>query len=110
MSDLHERLLAEVQRRLDAANAYDGSCAGNHRHCGDECEEYQAIHDTIDAIRRYEADLRRLERHHPRLVALCVPVCGRCHPAEPGTGNGLWPCDEVRDLAASLGVEVTDVV
>lgn len=65
MTDLHTHLVTEVQRRLEIARSYQGACDGNHRHCGDECEEYQAVHDTLDAVRRYEADLRRLDRHKP---------------------------------------------
>jgi hypothetical protein len=128
VSDLHERLLAEVQRRLDVARGGGGrglnwrvgvaDQEGRVEHDGEDIfpvvydEGYPtedeachiALHDPADAIRRYEADLRRLERHRPG-------VNGRYCDDEACSGaarDGLiinWPCDEVRDLAASLGVE-----
>jgi hypothetical protein len=113
-ADLHSRLVAEVLRRLEVARAAtpgpwspdkpwlsdvvnsallgpvaDCSIGTGYRAQSLEDARHIALQDPGDAIRRYGADLRRLERHAPRK---CV---------------GFWPCNEVRDLAASLGVEVT---
>jgi hypothetical protein len=52
-----------------------------------------ALHDPADAVRRYEADLRRLERHAPE---------------NDWCDISSWPCWEIQDLAASLGIEVSE--
>lgn len=156
MTDLHAQLLAEVQRRLDIARAAaagpwsihtagtgirsstpyawvlrpDGAPIAERHNGGTVADvEHIALHDPADAVRRYEADLRRLERHvrsegRPHLIARrnAEPDwrCMRCGIAEIEAAASaaceaqyvcrcgeLYPCPEVRDLAASLGVEVT---
>jgi hypothetical protein len=69
--------------------------------------EHIALHDPADALRRYAAALRVLDRHQTCVAHGVVradgpeirhaPQCHRC-------GSVDWPCVEVRDLADSLGV------
>lgn len=79
---------------------------------------YQHCHDSLEALG--SAGRRRiLERHAPEMVnrhgtITPVPQCetcaGMCHSRsglacdEPV--DGLWPCDEYRDAAAGLGVDL----
>lgn len=68
-----------------------------------------AAHDPADAIRRHEAALRVLQRHRPQpgdwsLAAgheheICCRACAEIDHdvSQP------WPCDDIRDVAASYG-------
>ncbi len=83
-----------------------------------------ALHDPADAERRYTSALRVLERHaiiHRNIGWLEpddgwqggsyaeLPVCGRCVPKHSHFGSRAevpeGACIEVRDLAASLGLD-----
>ena len=127
MTDLHTRTRAEVERRLTVARAAtpgpwelgdawlqagvlaDRFGPGRCAYCnlgedysvvvGPNIAEPDAahivLHDPADAIRRYEHALKVLDRH----VAIDSPSCSWC---EQGL---LAPCDEIRDLAVSLGID-----
>jgi hypothetical protein len=84
------RPIARVQRLTDIL---DGAAAAAHI----------ALHDPADAIRRYERDLRVLERHTHRssTTSNAVDGVGQPHPGvcnwcEPGRRH--WPCVDIRDL------------
>ena len=148
--NLHELLVAEVQRRLEVVRAATGrhwysnggweirtvpvgdveaadppfwflvARPGEQRQSAWADFRHIALHDPADAVRRYEADLRRLERHAPRVepasryrpeIVECEHCASLCH-SRSGLGcetpDAPWPCDEIADLAASLGMEVTE--
>jgi len=88
--------------------------------------EYIALHDPVDAIRRYEHALAILDRHYiihrdvgwlqledGELVEEYaeLPVCVVCVPRHSNFGTNpvaVGACIEVRDLATSLGLETSD--
>jgi hypothetical protein len=116
---LHDRLRAELDRRLALANAAETfrpspwNCPGPpfddrvedrfgsgvaYDIPGDGLGPYIALHDPADALRRYAGELEVLERHFP-------------------VGDGEWcagqhlmsrlsDCPEIRSLASRLGVSV----
>jgi hypothetical protein len=127
MADLHERLTAAVTERLDVARAatpgpwsrygnlgyavfteayddpdYDPP-AVTHGSDMEADAEYIALHDPADAIRRYERDLRVLERHRP-----AADEPGLCAWCFAGDDYLPYPCPEIRDLALAYEVELTE--
>ncbi len=135
-ADLHDQIRAEVERRLGIARAASKGpwMAATHtgrkdgvsligrvegRGTGGQAiavfaasDVYQrakdaahaALHDPADAIRRYEYALKVLDRHDTKPVwnggDLLHYRCAFC---------GIAPhiCADVRDLATSLGIEVS---
>ncbi|MEV2239597.1 DUF6221 family protein [Micromonospora sp. NPDC049891] len=73
-------------------------------------------HCPNSVMDRIAADRRLLARHAPRPHGMgepadrpgeydeIGPVCERC--GKPGEYGVIWPCDDVRDLAAVYGVEL----
>lgn len=134
---LHDRLRTEVEKRIEVAKAAtpgpwraekDNEHAPwllyeierfrgyrNHVYVGDDAETAQfiALHDPADAIRRYEAALRVLKRHapiddpnqRPGVRLICADDWGDDDGPHLST---TWPCSELRDVAASLGVDLDD--
>lgn len=130
---LHERIRAEIERRLavaKAAGSWDWKCeqsgwdgllwsvkpdepeiAIHHGAVAapSPLREHIALHDPADAIRRYEGELETLERHYPiqeRDNLGPVVICAY----EWGDSDGYmvryeW-CPEVKALAHRLGVSV----
>lgn len=94
-------------------------CDDEEDGCPDEARGWKAearfiaAHRPADAIRRHEAALRVLQRHRPErgdwwFVAgheheICCRACAEIDydVSQP------WPCDDIRDVAASYG-EVID--
>lgn len=126
VSDLHERLTAAVNERLEVAqlaqagpwhigNVVDPTTPCNvHTFPGARGvadgvpwldAEHIAANDPATVIRHCERDLRVLERHAPsgdRTATWCNVCMGEL-------GDSLdWPCDEIRDLATAYGVEVLE--
>lgn len=67
-----------------------------------------AVASPEAVIRACEADLRVLERHVPLIAITDLSVfCPRCRRNGWGGGVQPWPCDDIRDLAARYGIEVT---
>lgn len=124
MPDLHARLTAALQARLEVARAAtpgpwtcvvmpdserrirndDGATvlAVPKGAIADEDIDHFAANDPATEIRRVEALLRVVERHARATVA---GVCDWC-------SNDQWvaraPCPDIRDLAAGEGIEVGD--
>jgi len=133
MADLHERLTAAVEARLEVARAATpGPWAPDHPWLSDvvnsallgavadcsvgtgyraqslEDARHIAAHDPATVIRHCERDLRVLRRHkvcHGLDPAYCPhPQFNACHRCAQN-----HPCDEIRDLAEAYAVEVGDV-
>ncbi len=127
-TDLHERLMAEVTRRLDVARAAadgrpiwiiteippytDPVLLAMEPEADDaftlgsvdvdlSVREHIALHDPADSIRRYERDLTVLRRHSP--TGRTRGWCDHCYDGE--TGDVPYPCVEVRDVVAEYGLE-----
>jgi hypothetical protein len=118
---LHTHLRTVIEERLTIARvALSMANVGNTYRWRAELmilNEFVAFvfqHDPADAVRRYEADLRRLERHAPSpqlhydevVCDYCYDLCHSRSGLMCDTPDAPWPCDEIKDLAASLGVEV----
>lgn len=94
-------------------------CDDEQDGCPDAARDWNAegrlieLHSPPDSIRRYEYTLRLLDRH--QLVLLrggpgakyyeTTLVCRTCSP--PQFAEDAWPCPDIRDLATSLGIEVS---
>lgn len=140
-TDLSTRILAELDRRTKAAEAAspgpwriddedddtvvlavdDEVAAQAYALSGRQqraTAEHIALHDPADALRRYAAARRVLERHQPdnelpinakfwECVVCSVEI--ECNSDRVGTHyhTVLWPCPEILDLCASLGIEVS---
>lgn len=118
-ADLHSRIASELAHRLALAQSvmghqlFDGTgivtmSPPNHPRSTVVLPSHVAIfarvHGPADAILRYSSALRVLERHRRYIVpegygALSgKPNCAVC--------NGhVYPCNEIADLAASLGLD-----
>jgi hypothetical protein len=123
MSDLHERLLAAVNERLELARAaqagYPGPWAPDdlyggkveaadgdavaHDIPGDHLAPFIAANDPASVIRHCERDLGVLGRH----VRYRIPKgyepegrlnCFRCNELK-------WPCTEIADLATAYDID-----
>lgn len=92
--------------RVEPAPDDEGGHVTNH----DADATFIAAHDPADALRRYERDLKTLARHHPVGFHHMGSLCAGCSITEGGSVLRFveWPCDEAFDLAAALGVEVSD--
>lgn len=132
---LHDRLRAELDRRLAVARAATpgpwrvdptATVVPHLRHwngpgssgvCAAELELiwrgvvanedawHIALHDPADAIRRYVGELEVLERHN----GYVIPAGHGHYSGRPNCNvcNGMeWPCREIRSLASRLGVNV----
>lgn len=108
---LHDRLRAELDRRLAVARAATPAWAnvGTVVEAGpdgvpfvgnDYVVEHIALHDPADAIRRYLGELEVLQRHAP----MSGGSCEQCWHGTPD--DSTWPCPEIRSLASRLGVNV----
>lgn len=103
MTDLHARILAELDRR-DAAAAAVGERWGLtfgwdelvDEHLPESVAAYTKTASPADALRRYTAARRALERHEQ-----ADPWRSFCAYSREGV---LWPCEDIRDLARSLGI------
>jgi hypothetical protein len=101
---LHDRLLAEVERRKALAVAALDEWAGIEApdSWGEVVADFADAHDPADALRRYERDLKVLARH--QAIHMNPPAeCRECS----SDVYVHWPCAEILDLAAALDVEVT---
>ena len=125
---LHDRLLAEVERRKAlAAAAMPGPwefykaahdvCVQSadrqwviyYTSAADTADEvarqladaaFIAAHDPADALRRYERDLKTLARHYESMHDWGGGACS--------DDAKDWPCEDILDLATGLDVEVSD--
>lgn len=113
--DPHARIRAEVTRRLAIAREAAEYCPtpwylGTDQVIDDDSDTvvvafrevaaHIVLHDPADAIRRYERDLRVLQRHTP--VGRTRGWCYYCYDAE--TGDAPWPCPEITDMATAYGL------
>lgn len=131
MSDLHARLVAAVEHRLDLARAAQNAGRGEwsqfdpDREPGliqDERGEivtydegrptegqaaFIAANDPATILRHAEADLRRLERHGPWRSD---PASNRPDPATRCARCDYirHPCDELADLMDAYAVELPE--
>jgi hypothetical protein len=65
-----------------------------------------ALHDPADSIRRYSSALRVLERHTLRQSTSAHLFCGpECRGGDCYRCGVEYPCPDIRDLAASLGLD-----
>lgn len=136
---LHDRLEAEINRRLAVARAATPgpwkarteypqtvtsptygpdssdedswviSAALTHRPGPDAT--HIALHDPADAVRRYEGELQVLERHRPEPDD-CFDSgahCAWCRAPSDAFHDIQWPCAEIKSLAHRLGVKVSEV-
>lgn len=79
-------------------------------------DDFTDLHTPADALYRYEAAHRVLERHTPPLSVpkhdpgpYSCTVCSYRDDQEPSRSRWVsWPCEEIRDLAASLRVDITE--
>jgi len=118
--DIHTRLVAKVNERLERAKAAHrsdlkpgwwnngGGVVGLRR----EVNAFLAANDPATVIRHCEADLRRLERHAPDRhydgTFVCSANCSVwSEPAEEWL-PAPHPCTEIRDLAYAYGVSLND--
>lgn len=126
VSSLHERIAAELDRREEMARAvpylaakmWDNRTQGvgalaARRHWTDEAAEAieacARLHEPADALRRYAAARRVLDRHKAVEWDEGDVGCWHCSGQDAVEGIAFaWPCPEIRDLAASLGLEVDD--
>lgn len=138
MTTLHDRLVSAVTERLELARtatrkrwvSYDGKygCEGivdvfavhlHHRAGGYGAQPGRAdvahmvANQPSVIIRACEADLRRLERHRPLECSndRCPHGmwCVGCDPDfDYACAERPWPCSEITDLAASLGVAIDE--
>lgn len=96
--DLHARLVAAVQRRLDVARA-----ASYYRttpeYVAGEVLAWAKANDPATIVRHCERDLRVLERHRPIANG---PIGGEICDYD----GGAYPCPDAEDLAAAYAVEV----
>ena len=130
-ADLHSRIAVDVHDANWAAEiAFDevtevaGWRARTQDGCGittvgvEEIAVFVAEHDPADAERRYSAALRVLNRHavgeqsnwSRDRGSYVEPSCDHCELTS-NDGDPLyrdWPCPEIRDLAASLGLDITE--
>lgn len=124
MSTLHERLLAEIERRERTALGHSDEPEQWTYHAGDavirdgdgwevtsDLAERHArhveLHDPADALRRYARDRKVLERHErDHIYDEYVWSCVRCTDGDLVAVE--WPCDDIRDLAESLGVPIEE--
>lgn len=133
MTDLHTRLLAALDARLERARAATPFWRGVRALIGhalsDDERAFIAASDPATEIRRVEALRRVVERHAPMQESWTVPpkyetgtfgmrvtepareaswtVCSGCECwTNVGEGHKEWPCADVRDLAAGEGIEV----
>ena len=122
---LHDRLKAELDRRLAVAKAAGGwtwMCEQPHDfhallwsrkpdepkiavthgtlNLSAPLRDFVALHDPADAIRRYLGELEVLERHAP----MSGGSCEQCWHGTPD--DSTWPCPEIRSLASRLGVSL----
>lgn len=67
--------------------------------------EHIEIHDPVDAGRRYTAYRRILTRHYPTETADWPPRFG-APPVYCDACTQNWPCADVMDVAASLGLDL----
>lgn len=70
-----------------------------------------ALHDPVDALRRYAHYRKVLERHRPTRWpnvedGYDAPACAGCGRDDAGDPRYLCPCPEVVDLAEALGMSV----
>ena len=115
MADLHTRITAEIERREEAARDAESFCPSPWRRDGDRVidssghvvvttytgvVDHVAPADPADALRRYAHYRRILERHEQ--VDPWRSFCSYCHEGV------LWPCEDVRDIAEALNVELED--
>ena len=109
MSNLHDTVYAEVQARLEMAKkAETANVSGRWEvESTNTPSEVQTMitfwsraTSPADSIRRYERDLKVLERHYPTTMG-GAPLSNN---DECGCA-GFWPCDEITDLAESLGIQ-----
>lgn len=122
---LRERVEAELARREQVARrattgpwawehvnesvwdvyAHRGVAVGVHVGDVDSSDDaaHIALHDPADALARYAAARRVLERHgRDHIYDDQTWSCVRC--VDSDLVHALWPCDELLDVAASLGV------
>jgi hypothetical protein len=76
-----------------------------------------AANDPASVLRRVAAQRRVLERHQPEeygeatefegVTLPALVACGRCQ--DNFDQYPVYPCDEIKDLADALGVDVTGV-
>lgn len=66
-----------------------------------------AANDPSWVLRDCEAKRRVLERHAPKRRGQYVRCASCCEPVT-AFPDVEWPCDEIRDLAYALGVEVPE--
>jgi hypothetical protein len=114
-TDLHAILLAAVEHRLETAR---GAMLATEdtlhltwpRQVGKTAlAAFWAANSPDRVIRMAEADLRRLERHRPVEAQSRRGMQTVCE-LEWGAGEGWiapWPCEDVRDVAASYGVALS---
>lgn len=110
MDDLHERLTAAVNARMEVARAviafepYDATIGSAHSPA--LCDALAALlvaHDPATVIRHCERDLRVLDRHAPeeRFAQPGIRWCSNCG------GQTQWrDCVEITDLATAYSMEV----
>ena len=111
--DLYARLHAAITARLEVARAAEKLdwfayqvATGTRAEKDDTLASFLLIHDPADAIRRYERDLKVVNRHKPDPDTFrcfwCMEWCecpdDRLVQDCPCRGNQPWPCDEIRDL------------
>lgn len=116
MTDLHARLTAEIEHRLNiTTDAAAAETTWPFRPYGpgavrlaprERCIQHAALHDPADALRRYTHYQRILERH-PRLYYCnnpdCKGFCATCADGDDCPGA----CQEIRDLADALNIPHT---
>lgn len=134
MPDLHARLLAELDRLQQLAEAatpwvaYPSEAVPHEIQYGDfgpgivgttmgEWEDSEqgrcdaafvrSVANPADALRRYAAARRVLNRHRRVSHGVRYGRRGACATCRGASGwNVGWPCPDIEDLAASLGIEV----
>jgi hypothetical protein len=120
MTDLHARLVAAVNARLEVARAADIApeleawysvldLTKGHQDGGAGLfaldAKHIALNDPATVIRHCERDLRVLERHVP--VHIGGPAA--CKHAWVDSDGWIedYPCDDLRDLATAYGMELS---
>lgn len=123
-ADLHTRLLAAVQQRMDVAGSATSGPWNNDDPMSSDGVYAPAVanathiaaNDPATVLRHCERDLKVLERHgqieqrnwSAQRGTFTEPACVHCELTS-NDGDPLyrdWPCDEVLDLAAAYGVDV----
>lgn len=94
-------------RALIIAETFVGSPLPGHTTLLAPEAEHMVTHDPADALLRYARDRKVLERHErDHIYDEYVWSCVRCTDGDCVAVE--WPCDDIRDLAESLGVPIEE--